>query len=380
MTRDTWVLWGLCFALMGLCTSAIAQETPSRPRFTEGLERVQLGCGRLTARLPAAITNGPMCGADDPVPSRVHGVDRVELSFEPDYIELVVVVEETPLSAADRALRRAEWSTWPSHFVTASPRLRIQRRDLGGLEVRVDDGSIFTIQIDWPDGDSYVDEHQPPARLLAQVERDTMRVQSQLLLTLAPGRAHPMAPGRVSLPIDEDTWEMDVTDGVLVKVLSAEAAAEAEPGCPARFEVLARDESRTGRFEPHFQRGLVGACPDGRIARGRIGSPLDPRIEAALASVRLHDDAASATPPTAATIHSTTTTAPTAPRGPCRFVVDDPAPPLRIRASSSSRSDVVGTLDNGTAIELVERHGRWARIASPVAGWVWTENLREQCP
>ena len=57
VTRDTWVLWGLCFALMGLCTSAIAQETPSRPRFTEGLERVQLGCGRLTARLPAAITN-----------------------------------------------------------------------------------------------------------------------------------------------------------------------------------------------------------------------------------------------------------------------------------------------------------------------------------
>jgi uncharacterized protein YraI len=60
-------------------------------------------------------------------------------------------------------------------------------------------------------------------------------------------------------------------------------------------------------------------------------------------------------------------------------VVDDPAPPLRVRAGPSSRAAAVGELPNGTRLQLVERQGRWARTDAPSAGWVWTENLREEC-
>lgn len=69
----------------------------------------------------------------------------------------------------------------------------------------------------------------------------------------------------------------------------------------------------------------------------------------------------------------------TAPARPCRLIVDDPAPPLRVRARPSVRADIVTELANGTVLELHERSGRFARIEAPASGWVWTENLREVC-
>jgi len=56
-----------------------------------------------------------------------------------------------------------------------------------------------------------------------------------------------------------------------------------------------------------------------------------------------------------------------------------PAPPLNVRAAPTTQAEVVGGLDNGTALVFAERRGRWARIEAPHAGWVWTETIRERC-
>lgn len=66
-------------------------------------------------------------------------------------------------------------------------------------------------------------------------------------------------------------------------------------------------------------------------------------------------------------------------QGVCAFVVADPNPPLRVRAEANARSLMVGELANGTPLTLGERRGGFARIETPHAGWVWTENLREAC-
>lgn len=64
----------------------------------------------------------------------------------------------------------------------------------------------------------------------------------------------------------------------------------------------------------------------------------------------------------------------------CAAVVRDPNPPLRVRESPRSSSAAVGSVQNGTSLAFVDRRGRWARIEEPVAGWVWTENVRDECP
>lgn len=360
-------LGALCIGLfVSLGATSLAQEAPLRPRFAEGTGRVQLACGRLTARLPHAITGGPNCQRGDALPSMLLGADRIEFVLEPDFVELVLVIEETPLSTTERAARSAEWSAWPSHFVTASPRLRIQRSRTG-LEVRIDDGSIFAVRIDWPDGDGYVDEDHPPRRLLDQVERAIGRLEAQLVLSLVPGPTRAMSPGSMTLPIEGESLTIAVGEGVFVRAHDWQESLrrDVEPGCPTSFEVLARDAGG----EVIYERGLIALCLDGRLVPGRSSRTLDPRIEAALATLREADGEDSRT-------DSGTDSA----SGACRFLVEDPAPPLRVRATFSSRSAILGTLDNGVSLELLERHGRWARVAAPVAGWVWTEHLREQCP
>ncbi|MDQ3033903.1 MAG: SH3 domain-containing protein, partial [Myxococcota bacterium] len=74
------------------------------------------------------------------------------------------------------------------------------------------------------------------------------------------------------------------------------------------------------------------------------------------------------------------TTAPPPPNtAACPLVVDDPAPPLHVRAEPSSRAPVVGDAPNGTRITVLERRGRWARIDAPAVGWIWTESVRPRC-
>lgn len=64
----------------------------------------------------------------------------------------------------------------------------------------------------------------------------------------------------------------------------------------------------------------------------------------------------------------------------CRIEVHDRAPPLNVRARPDAHAAVVGTLEEGTAVDVVEgSHGRWIQLRGPVAGWVFARNLRRRC-
>src|SRR5262249_34697343 len=63
----------------------------------------------------------------------------------------------------------------------------------------------------------------------------------------------------------------------------------------------------------------------------------------------------------------------------CRYWVDDPHPPLNVRAERSSRSAIVGTLDSGAQIVPLRTVGAWIEIGAPFAGWLWSRNVRREC-
>jgi hypothetical protein len=50
-----------------------------------------------------------------------------------------------------------------------------------------------------------------------------------------------------------------------------------------------------------------------------------------------------------------------------------------VRALASSRSEVVGTIANGTAIVPSEQRGPWLRITTPHVGWVFRDNVERHC-
>ncbi len=62
----------------------------------------------------------------------------------------------------------------------------------------------------------------------------------------------------------------------------------------------------------------------------------------------------------------------------CEVTVNDPDPPLNVRASPEIiPSNIVTTLDNGIALSVLGQQGDWLKIDSPVAGWI-SENLTQQ--
>lgn len=63
----------------------------------------------------------------------------------------------------------------------------------------------------------------------------------------------------------------------------------------------------------------------------------------------------------------------------CRAEIADPRPPLNVRAEPDAQSAVVATLANGTSVRTLERRAGWVRIDLPIAGWVWSRNLRQVC-
>ena len=64
----------------------------------------------------------------------------------------------------------------------------------------------------------------------------------------------------------------------------------------------------------------------------------------------------------------------------CRAIVEDETP-LRVRAEPSVRAAIRGELPTGARVEVLERRGEaWGRIATPTAGWIWMEKVREPCP
>ena len=58
----------------------------------------------------------------------------------------------------------------------------------------------------------------------------------------------------------------------------------------------------------------------------------------------------------------------------CARVVADPNPPLNVRAAPDAGAPVVGSLENGTELRVLENRQGWFRIASPMSGWVFAQN------
>ena len=50
--------------------------------------------------------------------------------------------------------------------------------------------------------------------------------------------------------------------------------------------------------------------------------------------------------------------------------VSDPNPPLNVRSGAGSNYDIVGRLDNGTALTVVSKSGNWLKISKPIVGYV----------
>ncbi len=134
------------------------------------------------------------------------------------------------------------------------------------------------------------------------------------------------------------------------------------------------------------QEGLVAERPEDLGVRG-LGADVARQLAEARAEDAAYeveeaeeadDEDEDEDEPAAAVAPPPAVAAPAAPAT-CRSVVDDPAPPLRVRAEPTSRSEARGELANGTALVLVERRGGWARVEAPVAGWVYTQSLRGSC-
>ncbi len=126
--------------------------------------------------------------------------------------------------------------------------------------------------------------------------------------------------------------------------------------------------------------GVVGETPEDVRAALSLGAGLPAALERARArDAELEEGGAPATDPAPPERAPAAEAPPPAARPRCTFVVDDPAPPLRVRAGPSARAAIAGELANGTELELGERRGRWARIERPAVGWIWTANVRERC-
>lgn len=61
-------------------------------------------------------------------------------------------------------------------------------------------------------------------------------------------------------------------------------------------------------------------------------------------------------------------------------VVKDPNPPLNVRsAPTTSGSNVVGRLKNGTMVTVAAEQNGWLRITTPAKGWISKQNTDSGC-
>lgn len=60
--------------------------------------------------------------------------------------------------------------------------------------------------------------------------------------------------------------------------------------------------------------------------------------------------------------------------------VDDPEPPLNVRsAPNTQNSKIVGTLKNGTYVDVVADQNGWLQIESPMQGWISRDRTETSC-
>jgi hypothetical protein len=64
----------------------------------------------------------------------------------------------------------------------------------------------------------------------------------------------------------------------------------------------------------------------------------------------------------------------------CTTIATDPNPPLNVRSSPVVAPDnLVGTVNNGTRLTVIDENQGWLRISSPVAGWVYADRTVTSC-
>lgn len=56
----------------------------------------------------------------------------------------------------------------------------------------------------------------------------------------------------------------------------------------------------------------------------------------------------------------------------CTTIATDPDPPLNVRSSPVKAPDnIVGKVNNGTELSVIDENGGWLRVSQPIAGWVY---------
>lgn len=63
----------------------------------------------------------------------------------------------------------------------------------------------------------------------------------------------------------------------------------------------------------------------------------------------------------------------------CPVIIADSDGRTNVRRAPASGAEALAVLSNGTEIRVEERRGRWWRITSPQAGWVWGPNTEARC-
>ncbi|MGI0487583.1 SH3 domain-containing protein [Pantanalinema rosaneae CENA516] len=64
----------------------------------------------------------------------------------------------------------------------------------------------------------------------------------------------------------------------------------------------------------------------------------------------------------------------------CQTIATDPNPPLNVRSSPVVASDnIIGKINNGTLLTVVDENQGWLRISTPTDGWVYKEYTVTSC-
>jgi len=67
-------------------------------------------------------------------------------------------------------------------------------------------------------------------------------------------------------------------------------------------------------------------------------------------------------------------------RSACQTLATDPEPPLNVRSSPVVAPDnIVGTVQNGVVLTVIDENEGWLRISHPVQGWVYKQRTAVSC-
>jgi hypothetical protein len=345
---------------------ALAQPPPPPlPRLGAPLSRVEGACGRFVVRLPIADVRD--CSDTAPRGVLVDETFLVDRRIGLADQRFAVDVHEVAQTAEERRAAAAAFAAETGELPASSSHVHVFRRsgEPALFDVRLDDGMRLLVSSTWLQVRHYDVPNRPSAELARRVAETTAALAEVAARTFEPRPARGTGT-RVTLTFPDATLAFDPPAGLYVRQVELiryermEEGSEIEQEC-ATYQLFTPEQqppaSTTTCGEGSVCIRGCGSDAAPYEVRGRTAAT-DPRIARALDALTV-DAGGTETE--------------------CAWVVEDPSPPLNVRGGPAATTPVVGTVDNGTALALVERRGRWARIEAPVAGWVYTRSLRERC-